>query len=613
MPIPRCKLNPKPNLPNILFIMADQMKWSALKMYSDIGISTPSLERLASQGITYQHAITPHPLCVPARTSIMTGRYPHSTGCRRNETLMPAHETHAFQIWKDAGYTTALIGKNHCFNLPQDLALFDVRCEISHAGLPEDNQYLGSNIGNQGMEWVRPIDSINVAHRTRKNLNQNPQSPRIAYASSEYPIEDYGTSLITAQTETFLERIASGDTFTNQPAMQTNADDADQHPKPFALWVSYPDPHEPYEAPAKYTDMFPPKDVVMPPTRKAEFDENGGIDQLEDAPYQPSGKVSPAPEVNRVLHSMMGLDNDDPEHIRGVISTYHAMTRFIDDDIGKILDKLQKLNMLDNTIIVFTADHGDFMGEHNMVVKGGVFYDCLTRVPLIISYPKGNLPTGAVDDSMVNTIDILPTILELQGLANFDGINDAWATPTAQTSNKQRDEISDNINTDSTLDSNGKLRQELTRRIQGKPLPTATNAEPRIATFSEYGCGGPPVNISHLERLPKPWGYRTLIQTLWGREAQGRRKMVRTKNWKYITDPMANTTSEEDAIDAAQTTNSQDELYDLKNDPWELYNLAQDPEKAHIISKMRQHLAEWMIQTEDTEPVPLPTTISRSI
>ena len=152
--------------PNVLFIMADQLKWSALRMYSEIGIPTPSLERLAARGVMYRNAMTPHPLCVPARTSIMTGRYPHTTGCRRNETLMPDNETHAFQIWRDAGYTTGLIGKNHCFI---DLDVFDVYCDISHGGLPKGD-YLGSEPETKGMEWVRPIEAINKAHEARARV-----------------------------------------------------------------------------------------------------------------------------------------------------------------------------------------------------------------------------------------------------------------------------------------------------------------------------------------------------------------------------------------------------------------------------------------------------------
>ncbi len=572
--------------PNVLFIMADQLKWSGLRMYSEIGVETPSVDRLAERGVMYRYAITPHPLCVPARTSVMTGRYPHSTGCRRNETLMPESETHAFQIWRDAGYTTGLIGKNHCFVTEDDLALFDVRCEMGHGGLPQGD-YAGGVPGTQGMDWVRPIEAIDAAHEDRARLNENRQSPTIAYAVTDHPIEDYGSSVITAQTEAFLERIASGDTF-------GRGDEG----RPFALMVSYPDPHEPYEAPKSYVDLCPPEDVFLPPIRRNEFEDDGCDAGLEDVPYKPNGRVSPAPEVNRVLYSMLGMDEDAEKDIRGLVSVYHAMTRLMDDGIGRILDKLEELGMLEDTIVVFTADHGDFMAEHNMAVKGGVFYDCLTRVPLIVSYPKGGVPTGVIDESMVNTVDVLPTLLELQGLARFEGINDGW---TRTSGGATAFGIAG-----STLNEDGEVQQGLLRRIQGKPLPTATGAEPRVAAYSEYGAGGPPVTMEHVEACEKPWGYRMLIETLWGREAQGRRKMVRTIEWKFVTDPMARGDGTRDVPDP------EDELYDLVNDPWELYNVAHDPANRAVVSEMRRLLAEWMIETEDAEPVELPGTIGRS-
>ena len=112
--------------------------------------------------------------------------------------------------------------------------------------------------------------------------------------------------------------------------------------------------------------------------------------------------------------------------------------------------------------------------------------------------------------------------------------------------------------------------------------------------------------MSHLDECEKPWGYRTLIATLWGREAQGRRKMVRTVEWKYVTDPMAQ------GAGTGEVADPEDELYDMVNDPWELYNVAHDPKNAGVVSEMRRLLAEWMIETEDSEPVELPRTIGRS-
>tara|TARA_B110000495_G_scaffold181794_1_gene176813 strand:- start:1046 stop:2740 length:1695 start_codon:yes stop_codon:yes gene_type:complete len=551
--------------PNVLFIMADQMKASILRMYSsEIGIETPTLERLADDGVRFEHAITPHPLCVPARTSVMTGRYPHSTGCRRNETLMPENEQHAFRIWKDNGFTTGLIGKNHCYIEPSDLELFDVRCEISHAGLPEEGKYKGENFGNTGMEWVVPEVDINAAHEVRANLRQNAQSPRIAYAVSDTPEEQFGTSVIATQTEAFLDKYVAGDFASN--------DSGDQNP--FALWVSFPDPHEPFEAPRRYVDMFPPEDIVLPPQRTNEYTDGT------------------SPERNRVLARMMRQTGDSEEHRRGVVSVYQAMTRFVDDGIGRIVDKLDDLGLRENTIIVFTADHGDFIGEHGMAVKGGVFYDALVQVPMIVSWPGGGVPQGVVEDSMTSTIDILPTLLELQGLASFDGIGAGWA----------RGE-----------DSEGEtaLSEQETRRMQGRPLPTVTAATPRSAAFSEYGSGGPPVTMGQLDALDEPFGYDTIIETLWGREAEGRRKMVRTKEWKYVTDPMARGATLTSGSDGGP--GDIDELYDLTKDPWELTNVAHLSENATVISEMRSLLASWMIDTEDPSPVEVPKSIGRVV
>ncbi|MCB0083808.1 MAG: DUF4976 domain-containing protein, partial [Caldilineaceae bacterium] len=105
-----------------------------------------------------------------------------------------------------------------------------------------------------------------------------------------------------------------------------------------------------------------------------------------------------------------------------------------------------------------------------------------------------------------------------------------------------------------------------------------------------YGAGGPPFTPADLETLPRPWGRKTLIQSLRHREAAGRRKMVRTRHWKYIHDPLGD----------------KDELYDLRADPWELSNVIDDPTHASTVADLRLRLADWMIATEDAQPVPLP-------
>ena len=278
---------------------------------------------------------------------------------------MPPKATHAFKLWKNAGFTCGLIGKNHCFETQSDLDLFDVWCEISHGGLQK-----GST--TKGMEWCRPIEAINQAHTVRRKLPLG--TPQFSYGTSDYPLENYSTGLVAGQTVKFLDE--HGD-------------------KPFALWVSIPDPHTPYECPEKYA--IAPDEVDMPPWRDDEYTDGT------------------APERNKVLHAMLGVEDDSIEDVKGCIGVYHGMVRFIDDGVGQILEALDRLNLRDKTIVIFCSDHGDFSGEHAQIAKGGTFYDCLTRVPLIASWP-GRIPEGVIDESCVNLIDIVPTVLELQGI-----------------------------------------------------------------------------------------------------------------------------------------------------------------------------------------------------
>lgn len=486
--------------PNVIVMMTDQQKATASHLWGSPFCETPSLERMATEGVLYDNAFTPHPLCVPARVSLWTGQYPHMHGSRRNETWMAPDALHAFKIWKAQGFHCGLIGKNHCFNSLDDLGLFDTWLEISHGGLP-DVTFL------KGMEWYRSREGINAAHKLRRTMT--PQSPHFSWAVSDFPLEDYGTGLIAGQTVRFLEK---------------------HREDPFALWVSFPDPHEPWVVPQKYFDMFPPDVVQLPICREGEFEEGSG-----------------APERNRILYQMLGMEGDNLDDIYGLLAAYYGMVRFIDDGVGQILDALDNLGMRENTIVVFCADHGDFAGEHRMQCKGGAFYDALTHVPLIISWP-GHIPQGASSDAMVSLVDIVPTLFTLQGLP----VPPSMAEPG---------------------------------------LPVAIDAPQREAAFSEYGAGGPPFTTADLEAMPQPFGRKTLIASLHWREAEGRRKMVRTRRWKYVHDPMG------DDID---------ELYDLQKDPWELVNVAGDPAHKGVICDLQRRLADWSIRTEDSPPVPLP-------
>jgi arylsulfatase A-like enzyme len=438
---------------------------------------------------------------VPARVSLWTGRWPHAHGARRNETPMPAGEAHAFRLWREAGYATALIGKDHCFAAEEDRALFDVWCELGHEGPKPDRPA-------RGLAWVRPLADIEAGHALRRAMPR--QGAAVSYAVSDVDPEVASSGVVAAQAVAYLEGRAGDD-------------------RPFALWLSFPDPHTPYEVPRAYADLVPPDSVELPPALPAD---------------------AALPERTRVLQRLLGIEDASEADRRALVATYHTQVRFVDDGVGRVLDALERCGLRDDTIVVFCSDHGDFAGEHGLTRKGGAFYDALVRVPLIVAWP-GVVPAGAVERSPVNLVDLVPTLLRLQGLP----------VPAA---------------------------------MQGEPLPTVTDAPPREATFSEYGAGGPPCTLADVDALPVPRGLEAGRATLRWREAEGRRKMVRTRRHKFVTDPLGDL----------------DELYDLEADPGEQRNLAALPGHDALIATLRARLLAWSIATEDARPVPLPAPVA---
>jgi arylsulfatase A-like enzyme len=441
---------------NVLLIMTDQMKASSSTLWGNSFCETPALKKLAENGVLYSNAVTPCPLCVPARVSFFTSQYPHQHGSRHNNTPMPAGARHAVKIWKENGYKTGLIGKNHCFERMEDRILFDVWCEIFHWNIP-------GSAWSKGMEWYRPVSDIQRAHEIRSQMRV-PTEKKVAdgmpihrstfaYAYSDYPLEDYSTGLIAGQTRKFLERYKD---------------------EPFFLWVSFPDPHTPYEAPRRYFDMFYKGDMELPPWRKEEMER--------------------APERTKVLYQILGMDHEKEEHVRGVLAAYYGMVKFIDDSVASILSDLAEFGLEEDTIVVFCSDHGDFAGEHMMTQKGGCFYDALTKVPLVVSL-KGASWSGATENSPVSLIDVVPTLLELQNIP-------------------------------------------VPKSMEGSLLPGVCPVERKEAAFSEYGAGGAPYMMKHLLKRPVTRGLDPLIATLKEREAEGLRKMVRTEKWKFIHDPL---------------------------------------------------------------------------
>lgn len=483
--------------PNAIVVMADQMKATASHLYGPHGIATPGLERLAGLGTRYVNATTPHPLCVPARVALWTALDPHRTGCTVNRTPMPPGTAHAARWWKEAGYELALLGKNHCFAETADYALFDVWCEIEHYGFKDRHAHYGfkedaPDAGSpRGMPWVEDEALVTAAHAVR-NAMPAPRGGVASYAATGFEERHYSTGLLSRQADAYLRR---------------------EHERPFVLWLSLPDPHVPYETPARFFEAALAQQIALPPPGPVPGDD--------------------LPMRNRVLSRIMRWPDEHVEDLRNVVAAYHGNVLHVDALIGRLLDTLEETGQLDDTIVVFCADHGDFAGEHQMAAKGGVLYDCLVRIPLIVA-ASGRLPAGEIVDAPASLIDVVPTLFELQGLP-------------------------------------------LPAGVDGRPLAPCPGALPREYGFALYGARGPAFTLEDLARTDPPTGHQALFRTVQHREPEGDRSMARTAGWKLVHDPMGDL----------------DELYCLDDDPWEHRNLAGDDRHAGVKRELMEALYEW--------------------
>jgi arylsulfatase A-like enzyme len=496
-----------PHKPHLLVIMTDQQKATASALYGG-PVRTPHLARIAAEGVLYERAYTPHPLCVPARVSLWTGRWPHAHGARTNETPMPRAETHFARVLHEHGYVLGHFGKNHCFT-PEDFdACFDRVFEAGH----------GDAIGPG-------ITSVRSAPPARPMMPDPGGLRRPVARVRDEPPQESATYQVTEQAIRFLEEHAPG---APGPPGPPGPPGEGRGGQPLCLWLSIPDPHTPLQVPQPYASLYPPQSIAVPPWRPHELDEK--------------------PERQRLFHDLLYYGDLTEEDVRLAASIYYGMIAFLDERVGAVLDTLERLGMHEDTAVVFTSDHGDYLGEHHLLGKSNAFYDCLTRVPLLLSYPRGVPARGERCADPVSLIDVLPTLLGLAGIP-------------------------------------------LPAGVQGRALPATPGAPvARGAAFSEYGAGGPAVTLEAARRLCPPGGPRAMPPLLREREGEGHGKMVFDGRWKY-------------AYDSGPTGG--EELYDLQEDPWELENLAHRPGHAEIVARLRLRLLDWMLETENARPVPL--------
>jgi arylsulfatase len=358
----------EPTKPNILFIMTDQHRWDCIGANGNDTIKTPNIDRLAADGANFTHFFVQAPVCVPSRASFFTGRYPHSHRNRVNYTPLDRGEVMMQNRLRKAGYETATVGKLHYYpptTIEAQRTGFDA-VEL-HDAVPSLDRF------SDFIAWRKQHDPrASLGHRSIAKDIPDGKNPFRQAIDEKYT----ETTWTGERTRFHIRRLAAGE-------------------KPFFLFSSFWKPHSPFEVPQPFDAMY--DDVEIPLPKQMTLDQ---IMQL------------PTPLRSLILRFRPSY-NTDRDRLQWMYRSYYGAISHIDREVGLIMDELKAAGVADNTIVVFSSDHGDQLLEHGLMGKN-CFFESSVRVPFIIRFPKRVHPANY--DALVESVDLLPTLFELAGL-----------------------------------------------------------------------------------------------------------------------------------------------------------------------------------------------------
>ena len=526
--------------PNVLFFITDQLRADHLGCYGNRAIRTPTIDRLAARGTTFDRFFVASPVCQPNRATLMTGRMPSLHGVRHNGISLPLNATTFVDLIRAAGWRTALIGKSHLQNMTGTPTVLPKRAlpagySAPPVGLDEARKDEGPAEAYEqenGIAWDKnPARSFRLPYygfdhvelcsghatevhgsytgwlRARKPDADRLRGPENALPSNyslpqawrtSLPEELYPTAYVVERTVSYLEDHARrGDA------------------APFFLQCSFPDPHHPFTPPGRYWDMYKPADMELPSSFR--------IGNRTLPPH--AAHLLAARDNGTRSATTPGAFAVNEQEAREAIALTYGMIAMIDDGMAKILRRLDELGLAQNTVIVFTSDHGDLMGDHQLMLKGAYAYYGLIRVPFIWVEPT-QARAATRSGSLSGTLDIATTFLDRARLAPYNG-------------------------------------------IQGKSMLPAIAGDDGMGhdgILVEYGSQRP------VDGLPPEMTMRTLVDDRW------RITIYRGVPWG--------------------------ELYDLAADPHELHNLWDEPSHTADKLALTERLAHKMMELAEKSPRP---------
>ncbi|MCL4675710.1 MAG: alkaline phosphatase family protein [Pararhodobacter sp.] len=381
---------------NILFIMADQLRWDYLSCYGHPHLKTPNLDGLAARGVRFDRAFVQSPVCGPSRASFYTGRTVFSHGSTWNRVPLPIGEYTIGDYLRPAGMRCAVVGKTHMTPDPDLSGRFGLtpKSEIGILlGEPGFEPYeRDDGIHPDKMVQAKPELTYNAWLRSKGYGGDNPWHEHAN--SAEGPDGEIlsGWSLRNSNLPARVAEEHSETAYMTDRALDFIDETGD---RPWLLHLSYIKPHWPYMAPAPYHGMFGPGHF-LPVNRSAEEREKGH------------------PVYRAFMEMGVSQTFSEPGVRETVLPAYMGLIRQIDDHLGRLFAALEERSLMENTMIVFTSDHGDYLGDHWMGEKE-LFHDCSMRVPLIIYDPRAEADAtrGHVCQDFVEAIDLLPTFLDV--------------------------------------------------------------------------------------------------------------------------------------------------------------------------------------------------------
>ena len=488
--------------PNVLFVLSDQHNAKVTGYAGHPNVQTPTLDQLAADGVRFDNAITQNPICTPSRVSFLSGQYCHNHGYMGLSGPNPNGLPSLLGHFRSHGYTTAAIGKIHCpeYWVEDDTDVFrEVSPGCSIGGAPEYMAYLERH----GAMERHKAGTMAKAPNGKGQLLDGFESP--------LSLDETQEGFAVHEADIFIR-------------------DAHAKGTPFFLHLSFPKPHQVYHPPTEFWNLYDEDSIVLPP----------------NADYEMAGKapnlVSTAGGYRDGAWTRFEPRTFEAGRLRK-LRGYLGCVSQVDYALGQTLQLLEELGIAENTIVIYSSDHGDYAAEHGVMEKApGICSDAITRIPMLLRFP-GRVPAGVVRTEVVEAVDVAPTLCELAGLppmltADGGSLTPLLVTDGATASDRPVDE--------------GNAANWGRAAIPG---PDAVHHKPTA------GLG--------VTEFPLSTSVR-----------RGRYRLIIYARERFPEHPDGFT-----------------ELYDLADDPWEMTNLATKPGSESIVAELTDALMRWRMQT----------------